>query len=199
MGYGPVGSTMTRLLRENGVEPTVIDLNIETVRRLQAEGVRAIYGDAMHRETLKEAGVEHAVALILTASAMRGREEVIRLARELNRRIRVFAHASYLGEALVLRQSGADAVFSGEGEVALTMTEFILRRLGATAEQIERERERIRTELLVAQSHVEPLVHDEPQPDADHSGRTIRQPANDWRLLILPLVKSLLAGLASAP
>ena len=30
-------------------------------------------------------------------------------------------------------------MFSGEGEVALSMTEFLLRQLGATPEQIDRE------------------------------------------------------------
>jgi len=47
-----------------------------------------------------------------------------------------------------LLQAGADVVFTGEGEVALTMTEFILRQLGATPEQIDRERERIRQDLF---------------------------------------------------
>ena len=36
---------------------------------------------------------------------------------------------------------------SGEGEVALALTEAILRRLGATPDQIDRERERVRIDL----------------------------------------------------
>src|SRR5262249_48358232 len=44
VGYGPVGRTVTRLLRENGIDPTVVELNLETVRRLRAEGVAAVYG-----------------------------------------------------------------------------------------------------------------------------------------------------------
>jgi CPA2 family monovalent cation:H+ antiporter-2 len=43
---------------------------------------------------------------------------------------------------------GADQVFAGEAEVALAMTEYILRELGATAEQIDRERDRLRTDFL---------------------------------------------------
>ena len=46
IGYGPVGRTVARLLGENGVTPTIVDLNIETVQALRAEGVAAIYGDA---------------------------------------------------------------------------------------------------------------------------------------------------------
>jgi CPA2 family monovalent cation:H+ antiporter-2 len=39
-------------------------------------------------------------------------------------------------------------VFSAEGEVALALTETVLRSLGATPEQIERQRDRVRAELL---------------------------------------------------
>jgi CPA2 family monovalent cation:H+ antiporter-2 len=148
VGYGPVGQTVTRLLRENDIEPTVVELNLETVRRLRQEGVLAVYGDASHRETLQEAGVAGADSLILSAAGMRGSEEVIRLARELNPDVRIFARSAYVRERPALRRAGADRVFSGEGEVALALTEAILRGLGATAEQIDRERERVRADLF---------------------------------------------------
>jgi len=167
IGYGPVGRTVARLLSENEVEPTIVELNLDTVRRLRAEGVPAVYGDATHRDTLKEAGVEHAISLILSAAGMHGSEEVIRLTRELNPRIRVFARTAYLREIPALRRAGADAVFAGEGEVALTMTEFILRQLGATSEQIDRERERIRTELFGGPLSIEPLIAVPTQSGAD--------------------------------
>ncbi|MFA5865919.1 MAG: cation:proton antiporter [Phycisphaerae bacterium] len=148
VGYGPVGRTLTRLLRENGIEPTVIELNLETVHRLRKEGISAVYGDVIHQETLKTAAVDRAASLILSASGIRNSEEVIRLARELNPKIRVIARSSYLHERPPLRQAGANQVFSDEGEVALAMTESILRELGATPDQIDRERERLRVDLL---------------------------------------------------
>ena len=54
----------------------------------------------------------------------------------------------YLRDVPPLVAAGAQQVFSGEGEVALAMTEAVLRRLGATAEQIDRERDRVRAELF---------------------------------------------------
>jgi CPA2 family monovalent cation:H+ antiporter-2 len=147
VGYGPVGRTVTRLLRANDIEPTVIELNLDTVRRLRDEGVRAVYGDATHRETLKEAGVDQTGSLILSSAGMGGSAEVIRTARELNPDIRVLARSAYVRELDALRRAGAESVFAGEGEVALALTEVLLRRLGATPEQIDRERERVRQEL----------------------------------------------------
>lgn len=158
VGYGPVGRTVTRLLRENDVEPTIIEMNLETVRRLREQGTTAIYGDASHYETLKAAEVKNAVSFIISTAGMRGSAEVIRLAKELNPKIRILARAAYLRELPALRQAGADVVFSGEGEVALTMMEFILRQLGATPEQIDRERDRIREDLFGGDLSVEPAA-----------------------------------------
>ncbi len=52
--------------------------------------------------------------------------------------------------AAALQNSGADAVFSEEGEIALAMTESVLQQLGATAEQIDRERARLREDLFAS-------------------------------------------------
>ena len=52
-----------------------------------------------------------------------------------------------LREVAALRSAGADVVVSGEGDVALGFTEAILERLGATPEQIDRERARVHAEL----------------------------------------------------
>ena len=38
VGYGPTGRTVARLLKENGIQPTVIELNMDTVRALRQEG-----------------------------------------------------------------------------------------------------------------------------------------------------------------
>ena len=148
IGYGPTGRTVTRLLKDNEVEPTVIELNMNTVRELKEQGIDAIYGDASHRDTLEAAGVATANVLILTSADIAHTEEVIRSAREQNPRVHVMARTTHLRELQKLKQAGADLVFSGEGEVALAFTESMLFRLGATAEQIDRERSRVHEELF---------------------------------------------------
>ena len=73
--------------------------------------------------------------------------DVIRMARDLNPDIRVLARASYLRDVASLREAGADSVYSGEREVALAFIEDILQELGATRDQIDRERARAHDEL----------------------------------------------------
>jgi CPA2 family monovalent cation:H+ antiporter-2 len=169
VGYGPVGCTVARLLRQNSVEPTIVELNLETVRQLRGAGFRAVYGDATRLETLKEAGVEGAVVLVLSAINARTNPEIIRLARELNPNIRVFARTNYLSQTGDLERARADVTFADEGEVALSMIEVLLRQLGATAEQIDRERDRIRRELFGSPPSVEPLLPPKPTAQADDS------------------------------
>jgi CPA2 family monovalent cation:H+ antiporter-2 len=137
-----------RLLQDNDIEPTIIELNRDTVRCLREAGGSAVYGDASHRDILQGAGVGSAGSLILSAAGMHASAEVIRLAREMNPHIRILARAAYVRDSLALHQAGATYVFSGEGEVALAMTEAILRSLGATPEQIDRERERVHRDLV---------------------------------------------------
>jgi len=158
VGYGPVGRTLVRLFQENGITPTVIELNLDTVHRLREDGIRAVYGDSTHRETLRDAGAEEAAVFIVTSAGMRGTGEAIRVVRELNPAIRVFARGTYLRDIPSLRNEGADVVFAAEGEVAMAMTEFLLRQFGATAEQIDREMDRIREELFGAPLTIELLM-----------------------------------------
>ncbi len=147
VGYGPTGRTVARLLKENGIQPTVIELNIETVRALRHEGRSAVYGDARAPDTLVAAGVRHASTLIISG-ADTGAPETIRAARELNPNLHIFVRGAYLRDVPTLRSAGAEHVFSGEGEVALAMTEAVLRRMGATPDQIDRERQRLHGELF---------------------------------------------------
>ena len=147
VGYGPIGRTVTRLLRENEIEPTVIEMNVDTVRALRQAGVEAILGDATQPSVLAAAGVNGAGSFIVSVAGLVGVEEAFRVARRQNPALQILARTTSLRELRALRSAGADVVASGEGEVALTFTASILERLGATPEQIDRERTRVRAEL----------------------------------------------------
>jgi CPA2 family monovalent cation:H+ antiporter-2 len=147
IGYGPTGRTVSRLLRENGIAPTIVEMNLDTVRELRQVNVSAVYGDARQPDTLISAGIRHAATMIVSG-AMPETTEVVQRAKELNPRLRVLARAAYLRDLPALRAAGVEEAFSGEGEVALAMTEAVLRRLGATPDQVDREEDRVRRDLF---------------------------------------------------
>jgi monovalent cation:H+ antiporter-2, CPA2 family len=146
VGYGPVGQTLSRLLRENGIVPTIVELNHETVQHLTKNNVHAIYGDAAQPQILADAGIRHATSLIYTA--LGSPDSVIRAAKEQNPNILIIARTSYVADVPALRRIGTDTVVSAEGEVALAMTERLLRKLGATDDQLDRARDRVRVEFM---------------------------------------------------
>jgi monovalent cation:H+ antiporter-2, CPA2 family len=148
VGYGPIGQMVGRLLREEGVQPVLVEMNVDTARRLRNEGYAVVYGDATRPEVLEAAGIRTTRALVISGPTAEQRAEIIRLARKMNPNIRVLVHSSYLRDVPIMRDAGADGVFSGEGEVALAMIQYILGDLGATPEQIDRERQRVHEEIV---------------------------------------------------
>ena len=97
VGYGPIGRTLSRILRTNDIQVVVVEMNIETVRRLLLEGQPVVHGDASQQEILQRAGLESAEGLIITARGVEA-TEVIRSAREINPEIRILVRATYLAE-----------------------------------------------------------------------------------------------------
>ncbi|MDB4989610.1 MAG: TrkA-N:Sodium/hydrogen exchanger [Myxococcaceae bacterium] len=149
VGYGPVGRIITRLLRDNGLDPVVIELNHQTVQELHKQGISAVYGDASQQAILELAGAQRAVGLIFAAAGSPP-EAVVRMAKQLHPSILVLARVAFMHESAELGQAGADIVIAAEAEVALAMAERLLMTLGATAEQLDRERARVRAELVSA-------------------------------------------------
>jgi CPA2 family monovalent cation:H+ antiporter-2 len=148
VGYGPIGQTVARLLQERNIEPVIIDVNLESTRRARSEGYRVVYGDATRPDVLDVAGIRQASALVISGPPSEQAIEIIRLARNMNPNVRVLSRSEYLKQTAVMRRAGADMVFSGEGETALAMTEYILEFLGATPQEMNSERERLREEIL---------------------------------------------------
>ena len=146
VGYGPVGRSCCSILRRSGMLPVVVEMNIDTVRRLLGQGLPVVHGDAMQAEVLREAGLEKAEALLLTSVSIAA-GEVTRIARSVNPHVPVLAHTAFVSEARSLRGQGVNAVFSGEREVALAMAEHLLRTAGAPEVYVQSELARVREKL----------------------------------------------------
>jgi CPA2 family monovalent cation:H+ antiporter-2 len=146
VGYGPVGRVVHRLLTDRGAAITVIDLNLDTVRRLRANGLAAVYGDVLRPGTLDEAGIATAGSLILSAD-IEDAAEIIRQARLLNPALRVLARCAHLRDAPALRRAGAAVVAAGEAEVGVVLAEAVTAGDQMDCGAMARQREAIRHRL----------------------------------------------------
>ncbi|MCW8131195.1 MAG: cation:proton antiporter [Planctomycetota bacterium] len=149
VGYGPVGRTLTRILTDFGIQPVVIDLNLETVRKLNGMGIRALFGDSGRREILEAAGIKDAAYLLITLPDLAGRMPVVATARLMNPSLKILTRARYLAERSMLEDAGASGVSYEEAEVAVGLAEMLLREVGGNAEDIQKEARRIRAEIAL--------------------------------------------------
>ncbi|MCK9463431.1 MAG: cation:proton antiporter [Proteobacteria bacterium] len=155
VGYGPVGRIVHRLLADRGTSVTVIDLNLDTVRKMKADGVKALYGDVLRSGTLEDAGIATAGSLILSAD-VEDAAEIIRQARMLNPDLRVLVRCTHLRDAPALKSAGASVVAAGEAEVGVALVEAMtadhVTECGAQADQ----RQAVRARLYGTGSSVPP-------------------------------------------
>jgi CPA2 family monovalent cation:H+ antiporter-2 len=163
IGYGPVGQTASRILAEFQLHPTIIDLNLDTVRNLVAAGQPAIYGDAARRDILEAAHIQQAKYLLVTIPDLATRTLIILAARDVNPDLRVFARARYIQERAWLEEVGATDICTEEAETAKALAVLLLREMGADEGRIQKELRRI-MESLEPRSPEESLAESEKEP-----------------------------------
>jgi CPA2 family monovalent cation:H+ antiporter-2 len=132
VGYGPVGRTVVRRVEEFGLEPLVIDVNIDTVLALQAEGKKALYGDAAQPTILRDAGVRQAPFLVVSLPDGSANVAIVTQARQLNPHITVLARSRYLKSGGALEQAGASAIVYDEAEAATALAVVLRAHLKAS-------------------------------------------------------------------
>jgi CPA2 family monovalent cation:H+ antiporter-2 len=147
VGYGPVGQTASRILKDFDIPLVIVDLNLDTIRSLRELGQAAIYGDASRRDILEAAGVRKAGYLLVTIPDVLTRTAVILAAKELNPGIHVFTRARYLQERAWLEEVGATDICIGEAETAIGLAILLLQEVGADGGRIQKEIRKIREEF----------------------------------------------------
>jgi CPA2 family monovalent cation:H+ antiporter-2 len=149
VGFGPVGRSVHRLLREAGLTTVVVDLNMDTVSELTAQGLPAVFGDASHEAILEQAGMRHASHLVLTLPHSADRTAVVTAARNLNTDARILVRAHYLREREDLEQAGATAAVFEEAEAAVALARLVLAGTGAHHDVVERKVRDLRLQLIL--------------------------------------------------
>jgi CPA2 family monovalent cation:H+ antiporter-2 len=149
VGYGPVGQTAARVLRDFGIQTVVIDLNLDTIRDLSASGELAVYGDSTRPDILEAAGIREAQYLLVTVPDVLVRTLVTITAREMNPSLKAFVRARYLKERAWLEEVGATQICTEEAETALGLAMLLLEEVGADREKVQETINRVQRDLRV--------------------------------------------------
>jgi CPA2 family monovalent cation:H+ antiporter-2 len=126
IGYGPTGKQITKALIEQNVKPIIIEINIDTINSLSAQGQTAIYGNSAKKEILLAAGIKYADYLIITIPSLIVTTETASLASTLNPKIRILVRARFLDYKENLNQIGISKIAFEEEEVAKALTSLLL-------------------------------------------------------------------------
>lgn len=149
VGFGPVGRTVERLLREAGMTTVVIDMNMDTVAALREQGQAAVFGDASRESILESAGVARASHLVITLPHTADRAAVVAAARNLNPAVKTFVRAHYIRERGELEHVGATAAIFEEAEASVALARLVLADTGAGRGSIELAVREIRTRMIL--------------------------------------------------
>jgi CPA2 family monovalent cation:H+ antiporter-2 len=146
VGYGPTGERLVQVLGETGIPCVVVEMNPEAVRRLEAAGQAAIYGDGSRTHILETAGIHRAKMVVAVVNDPPARARIVQLARYLNPTVQVVARARYLSEVDALQALGADIVVPEEMETTVRIFTQVLGAYMVPPAEIEAQVRAIRAQ-----------------------------------------------------
>lgn len=109
-GYGAIGRQICAELKKEHHEVVVVEHDPETVAQAEAEGFRAIEGDASSNEILRLSGVEHAQGLVVATNEDSTNLLVVLTARGLQADLHIVARTNREEVTGKLLRAGADKV-----------------------------------------------------------------------------------------
>ena len=145
VGYGYFGSTVGRLLKINGYNPTILDHDADRVKLLRENGVTVYYGNATRKEILQSAGAEKAEILVVCLSSYEDNYKVIQVAREYFPHLQIFARAKNRLDAYDFLNHGVDNIYRETLGTAVDMGVDILHATGMRKYQARRMANRFET------------------------------------------------------
>jgi monovalent cation:proton antiporter-2 (CPA2) family protein len=137
-GFGGFGSTVGRLLKANGVQTTVLDIDSDRVELLRRLGLKVYYGDASRYDLLVAAGAEHAKLLVLALDTPEHTLKLVHTAHKHFPHLEILARAFDWSDAHDLIEAGVNHVYRETLDTSLRMGTDALRLLGFRAYQSQR-------------------------------------------------------------
>ncbi|WP_251359619.1 monovalent cation:proton antiporter-2 (CPA2) family protein [Kangiella sp. TOML190] len=137
-GYGRFGQVVSRLLRSQGFQTTLLEYDAVQIDLVRKFGTKAFYGDVTNIELLKAAGAETAKILVLSVDNTDKAILVTELCKKHFPDLKVYARAKGRREAYEIRKAGADFVMRETLGSALILGREALTALGYRKYQAHR-------------------------------------------------------------
>ena len=125
-GYGLNGRNLAHTLKATHIPYTVLEVNVDTIRRARDEGEPIIYGDITREDVLVRTGVPCARVIVFAISDFAATRMALRHVRKLNPAIFTLVRTRYATEVDELLKLGADQVIAEEFETSIEIFSRVL-------------------------------------------------------------------------
>jgi CPA2 family monovalent cation:H+ antiporter-2 len=124
-GHGRVGRQISKNIHDSHIDLVVIDNNRERVEALRENGFHAIAGDASQQETLKEAAIHKAVALVVSVPDPFEARRIVESARALKPSLKILVRAHNEEERDYFITQNADLATTGPRAIGQMMAHYL--------------------------------------------------------------------------
>ena len=143
-GFGRFGQIVGRFMRANGVSPTVLDIDTDSVELLRQLGLTVYYGDASRTDVLDAAGAGSAKLIVIAVADREKSLEIVRTVQKRYPDLAIFARATSRSHAYELLDMGVEQVYQETLDSSLELSAEAMRSLGMRAYRARRALRRFR-------------------------------------------------------
>ncbi len=143
-GFGPGGKQIAQAARQADIPYTILEMNIDTVKREKLAGEPISYGDASYPGVLEHAGIHKARVMVVVVSDPAAVRRIVDTARKMNERLRIIVRTRFVGEATELLALGATEVVPEEFETSIEIFTRVLEEYLVPHQTIESFTEKAR-------------------------------------------------------
>ncbi len=126
-GYGRIGAVVAGEIMDEGGDVVIVEMDSDVLSSLEQEGVLHLAGDATADETLLNAGLLRANALVAALHMEAANVYVTLTARQLNPKVHIVARADNKKHIPRLERAGADQVVIPHMYGGVRMAQTVLR------------------------------------------------------------------------
>ena len=137
-GHGRVGGIINRMLRNAGLNPTVIDYSAGQLDMLRKFGVHVYFGDATRPDLLHSAGIDEARVFVVAIDDKHQITEVVKHVTSHHPHVHVIARAVDRHHTYELWAAGCRDIIRETFDSSLRMGRSVFEAFGASRKSAER-------------------------------------------------------------
>ena len=147
-GFGRYGQIIGRMLLAQGIAPTVLDHDAETIETVRTFGYRVFYGDATRLDLLRTAGAATAKILVVAVDDVEQSMKIVEIAKEHFPMLQIVARARDVAHMNQLRDRGVTRVERELFESSLRSARNVLELMGRPPHEARQSAMRFRQHNL---------------------------------------------------